>query len=53
MEESFVASSTGEGMEVIDMVEHEGSEILNNSAVKDLLLDLALLLRTVFWVFFV
>lgn len=46
-----MASSTGEGMEVIDMVEHEGSEILNNSAVKDLLLDLALLLRTVFWVF--
>ncbi|CAN8195384.1 unnamed protein product [Coccothraustes coccothraustes] len=51
MEESFVASSTGEGMEVIDMVEHDSSEILNNSAGKDLLLDLALLLRIIFWVF--
>lgn len=39
MEETFVASSTGEGMEIIDMVEPEGSETLSNSAVKDLLLD--------------
>lgn len=53
MEESFVASSTGEGMEVIDMVEPEGSETLSNSALKDLLLDLALLVKIVFvlWVF--
>ncbi|KAF4794989.1 hypothetical protein TURU_096955 [Turdus rufiventris] len=43
MEETFVASSTGEGMEIIDMVEPEGSETLSNSAVKDLLLDPLLL----------
>lgn len=47
MEEIFVASSTGEGMEVIDMVQPEGSETLSDSAVKDLLLDLALLLKIV------
>lgn len=47
MEESFVASSTGEGMEVIDMVEPEGSETLSNSALKDLLSDLSLLLKIV------
>lgn len=47
MEEIFVASSTGEGMEVIDMVQPEGSETLSNSAVKDLLSDLALLLKIV------
>ncbi|TRZ10439.1 hypothetical protein HGM15179_016664 [Zosterops borbonicus] len=47
MEESFVASSTGEGMEVIDMVEPEGSETLSNSALKDLLLDLSLLIKIV------
>lgn len=46
MEETFVASSTGEGMEVIDMVQHEDSEGLRNSAVKDLVLDLALALST-------
>lgn len=38
-----MASSTGEGMEIIDMVEPEGSETLSNSAVKDLLLDPLLL----------
>lgn len=38
-----MASSTGEGMEIIDMVEPEGSQTLSNSAVNDLLLDLALL----------
>uniref|UniRef100_A0A8C7E898 Uncharacterized protein n=1 Tax=Nothoprocta perdicaria TaxID=30464 RepID=A0A8C7E898_NOTPE len=41
MEETFVASSTGEGMEVIDMVQDEDSERLRNSAVKDMLSDLA------------
>ncbi|RMC07564.1 hypothetical protein DUI87_17038 [Hirundo rustica rustica] len=51
MEESFVASSTGEGMEVIDMVEPEDSEALSNSALKDLLLDPALLLKIVFGFF--
>ncbi|XP_066194563.1 sperm-egg fusion protein LLCFC1 [Sylvia atricapilla] len=51
MEESFVASSTGEGMEVIDMVEPEDSETLSNSALKDLLLDLTLLLKIVSVVF--
>ncbi|KAJ7422352.1 hypothetical protein WISP_38346 [Willisornis vidua] len=45
MVEAFVASSTGEGMEVIDMVQPEDSETLSNSAVKDLLLDLALSLN--------
>lgn len=47
MEEAFVASSTGEGMEVIDMVQPEDSETWSNSAVKDLLLNLALLLEIV------
>uniref|UniRef100_A0A672UK12 Uncharacterized protein n=1 Tax=Strigops habroptila TaxID=2489341 RepID=A0A672UK12_STRHB len=36
MEETFVASSTGEGTEVIDMVQHKDSQRLRNSAVKDL-----------------
>lgn len=46
-----MASSTGEGMEVIDMVEPEDSEALSNSALKDLLLDPALLLKIVFGFF--
>lgn len=44
-----MASSTGEGMEVIDMVQPEGSETLSNSAVQDLLFDLALLVKIVFF----
>ncbi|XP_008929543.2 LLLL and CFNLAS motif-containing protein 1-like [Manacus vitellinus] len=52
MEETFVASSTGEGMEVIDMVQPEDSETLSNAAVKDLLLDLALSLKIGSVVFF-
>ncbi|XP_009328120.1 PREDICTED: uncharacterized protein C7orf34 homolog [Pygoscelis adeliae] len=52
MEEIFVASSTGKGMDVIDMVQHEDSQRLRNSAVKDLLLDLALCLNTGSIVFF-
>uniref|UniRef100_A0A8C4K817 Uncharacterized protein n=1 Tax=Dromaius novaehollandiae TaxID=8790 RepID=A0A8C4K817_DRONO len=52
MEETFVASSTGEGMEVIDMVQDEDSERLRNSAVKDMLLDLALSLNTGSFVLF-
>uniref|UniRef100_A0A670JYY2 Uncharacterized protein n=1 Tax=Podarcis muralis TaxID=64176 RepID=A0A670JYY2_PODMU len=46
MEETFVASSTGEGMEVIDMAESEDSQLLGNAAVKDMLLDLAVSLNT-------
>ncbi|CAM9648750.1 unnamed protein product [Bubo scandiacus] len=46
MEETFVASSAGEGMEMINMVQHEDSQRLRNSVVKDLLLDLALFLNT-------
>lgn len=44
MEETFVASSTGKEMEAIDMVEHDDSQTLGNSAVKDLSLDLTLAL---------
>uniref|UniRef100_A0A8D0BPA7 Uncharacterized protein n=1 Tax=Salvator merianae TaxID=96440 RepID=A0A8D0BPA7_SALMN len=40
MEETFVASSTGEGMEVINMAESDDSQRLGNAAVKDILLDL-------------
>uniref|UniRef100_A0A8B9VC62 Uncharacterized protein n=2 Tax=Anas TaxID=8835 RepID=A0A8B9VC62_9AVES len=39
MEETFVASSTGEGMELINMVQQEDYQRLRNSAVKDLLLN--------------
>ncbi|KYO37497.1 hypothetical protein Y1Q_0015241 [Alligator mississippiensis] len=46
MEETFVASSTGEGMEVINMMQSDESQRLRNSAVKDLLLDLAISLNT-------
>uniref|UniRef100_A0A452GQR9 Uncharacterized protein n=1 Tax=Gopherus agassizii TaxID=38772 RepID=A0A452GQR9_9SAUR len=46
MEETFVASSTGEGMELIDMVQNEDAQRLRNSVVKDLLLDLAISLNT-------
>lgn len=46
MEETFVASSTGEGMEVINMAESEDSQQLGNAAVKDILLDLAISLNT-------
>ncbi|XP_033029241.1 LLLL and CFNLAS motif-containing protein 1-like [Lacerta agilis] len=46
MEETFMASSTGEGMEVIDMAESEDSQLLGNAAVKDMLLDLAVSLNT-------
>ncbi|XP_067424414.1 sperm-egg fusion protein LLCFC1 [Emydura macquarii macquarii] len=46
MEETFVASSTGEGMEVIDMVQSEEEQRLRNSVMKDLLLDLAISLNT-------
>lgn len=46
MEETFVASSTGEGMEVINMVQYEDSERLRNSVAEDLLFDLALSLNT-------
>uniref|UniRef100_A0A8C3P4V5 Uncharacterized protein n=1 Tax=Chrysemys picta bellii TaxID=8478 RepID=A0A8C3P4V5_CHRPI len=35
MEETFVASSTGEGMEVIDMVQNEDAQRLRNAVVKD------------------
>uniref|UniRef100_A0A8C0G5F2 Uncharacterized protein n=1 Tax=Chelonoidis abingdonii TaxID=106734 RepID=A0A8C0G5F2_CHEAB len=37
MEETFVASSTGEGMELIDMVQNEDAQRLRNAVVKDLL----------------
>uniref|UniRef100_A0A803YHU4 Uncharacterized protein n=1 Tax=Meleagris gallopavo TaxID=9103 RepID=A0A803YHU4_MELGA len=37
MEETFVASSTGEGMELINMVQQEDSQRMN-SAVKNLLI---------------
>lgn len=46
MEETFVASSTGEGMEVINMAESEDSQQLGNAAVKDILLDLVISLNT-------
>ncbi|KAL8202725.1 UNVERIFIED_CONTAM: hypothetical protein K2H54_023584 [Gekko kuhli] len=46
MEETFVASSTGEGMEVIDMAQSEDAQRLGNAAVKDILLDLAISLNT-------
>ncbi|KAJ6653589.1 hypothetical protein lerEdw1_009023 [Lerista edwardsae] len=46
MEETFVASSTGEGMEVINMAQSEDYDQLGNAAVKDLLLDLAISLNT-------
>lgn len=46
MEETFVASSTGEGMEVINMAESEDSQQLGNTAVKDILLDLIISLNT-------
>ncbi|KAH0628529.1 hypothetical protein JD844_009842 [Phrynosoma platyrhinos] len=46
MEEKFVASSTGEGMEVINMAETENFQQLGNAAVKDILLDLAISLNT-------
>uniref|UniRef100_A0A8C3JGR6 Uncharacterized protein n=1 Tax=Calidris pygmaea TaxID=425635 RepID=A0A8C3JGR6_9CHAR len=46
MEEIFVISSVGEGTEVIDMVQHDDSQRLRNSAVKDLQLDVALSLNT-------
>lgn len=45
MEETFVASSTGEGMELINMVQQEDYQRLRNSAVKDLLLDQSLFLN--------
>lgn len=52
MEETFVASSTGEGMELINMVQQEDYQRLRNSAVKDLLLNQALFLNIIITLLF-
>jgi len=52
MEESFVASSTGEGMELINMVQQDETQRMKNSAVKNRLLYLTLSLNISIMVLF-